>query len=94
MRPYEEFECRDRSAVRRPSGRGATRAILILALEALAVGSFVLHDVGLAALLQLLAMLVVHVDRLDRRLPDARDRRLGPRLAVDEPPLRDPRPGP
>lgn len=54
-----------------PRRRGAIRALLIVMMECLALSSFAQRDVWLGAILQLLTLLVVSVDVLDRRLPDA-----------------------
>jgi hypothetical protein len=54
--------------------RWRIRGLLVLGIEIMALSSLLLRDLVLAAMLQVLAVLVLSVHQLDRRLPTVADR--------------------
>lgn len=55
--------------MKRLGHRWTVRGLLVLAIEAMALASLWLRDLPLAAMLQVLAVLVLCVDELERSLP-------------------------
>lgn len=54
--------------------RCSIRGLLVVGIEIMALSSLLLRDLVLAAMLQVLAVLVLSVHQLDRRLPTVADR--------------------